>query len=142
MSKRSFRDTPAPKTEKPSYPTLKDFDQSRRTALLRLGGAIGAALFGAAALAGCGERKIGGSAPDAGRNPPPPSDGGQSVESIGTQGVAPLYDARIDEKPPQEPDARILAGDVPGPDARIEEPDMGNMAGGAPLPPAQIDAGK
>jgi hypothetical protein len=58
MSKRAFRGIPAPGLDKPAYPTLNDFDQSRRSALLQLG-AIGALL-----LMGCGARRIpGGAAP-------------------------------------------------------------------------------
>ncbi len=106
MSKRAFRGTPAPSVDKPAYPTLTDFDQSRRSALLHLG-ALGALLF-----MGCGDRRISGGA-DArpgvdGRVPPPPAPDGPA----GPSGVAPLPDARSDpgrpDTRPRYPDASIL----------------------------------
>lgn len=138
MSKRAFRESRAPTGEKPAYPTLSDFDKSRRSALLHLG-AIGALL-----LMGCGERRISGGAdagPGSDGRVPPQPDGPE-----GPSGAAPLPDARSDlrrpDAGPRYPDASLLEGDVAGPDARIDEPDQWPLAGGAPMPPAEIDGGR
>jgi hypothetical protein len=140
MTKRTL-DTSV-RQQKPGYPTYEEFDQSRRDALKHLG-AIGAALFGAAALAGCGDRKVGGGPDSAVR----PREDGSPLQP--DQGKFPISggkswepDARIELRPDQRhlPDARILQGDVAGPDARVDEPDPSPDPGYAPVPPARADA--
>lgn len=135
MDKRSFRKTPTrldgpcgpAQDEDPSYPTLKAFDDGRRSALRRIGAAVlGLGSLGAL-LSACGDRALH-TEPDQG---------------VGPAGVAPLPDSRIDQERPEVPDA--TGGVAPPPDARIDqrpppdaEPDW--PMGGVPrMPDAGID---
>ena len=116
MSKKLFRQRKVPAPDAADYPTLEEFDGSRRDFIARFGAAVlGASVLGSV-LSACGDRLVG-EDPDLG-NPP---------------GGAPSPDAKIDSQPPVPPD-----GAAPMPDAKIDEPD-GVMAGGAPMPDAQID---
>jgi hypothetical protein len=131
MRKRALGEQP--RHDKPSYPTYEQFDASRRAMLKQLG-AIGAAIFGAAALAGCTERNVsavpdgpqhtGGVARplDARIDTSPPDAGQPKPEGNIMGGVAQPPDSRVDRRPIR-PDAEIMAGGKPGPDARIEERD-------------------
>lgn len=118
MSKKLFRQRKLPSPRAADYPTLEEFDGSRRDFLSRFGAAVlGAGMLGSV-LSACGDRMVG-QEPDLGTPPP---------------GGAPAPDAKIDtQQPPIPPD-----GEAPLPDAKIDEPD-GMVAGGAPAPDAKID---
>ncbi len=137
MSKRQFRPSSSAKSKQPTYPTLDDFDQGRRTFLTRLG----AALIGASTLAtiGCGNRPLTAD-PDAGHQqwaggaPMPDGRIDQQIQVWDNAGIAPSRDARIDQR-----DSMPVPGEPPLPDARIDQQDGGIIAGGAPMPDAEID---
>jgi hypothetical protein len=121
-----------PPQGKPSYPTYDEFEASRRTLLKQLG-AIGAAILGAAALGGCGERRVA-AEPDL------------DIDPIAGEG--PLPDARIDSG---RPDAERLSGaadqrtrDHGRPqDAGIDAVEVDGSAGaGADRGEARRDAGQ
>jgi len=150
MEKRRFRSVPpAPREDTPSYPTLDEFDRaSRRGFLARLGAALVGA-GGLAVLGACGERRVGGGpdlGPTMGKQVPPDArvdvrgDGGSLDPDVGPEGgVARPLDARADRLPPPEPDAHILAGDAPGPDARVDEQVPDPSPGFAPVMDARVD---
>ncbi len=124
-SKRRFR-SPATDAKPASYPTLESFDESRRSALKRIGAAVlGLGSLGAL-LAACGDRVVH-TEPDQG---------------IGPAGVAPLPDSRVDQTPPS-PDGGV----APMPDSRVDqrpkpEPDAGpdwTMGGVPRMPDAGLD---
>lgn len=118
MSKKLFRQRTLPSPQAADYPTLEQFEGSRRDFLARFGAAVLSAGMLGSVLSACGDRMIG-AEPDLG---PPPLGG------------APAPDAKIDtQQPPFPPD-----GEAPLPDAKIDEP-AGMLAGGAPAPDAKID---
>jgi hypothetical protein len=143
MSKRDFRQLP--RARHAAYPTLDDFDlRSRRDFLGKLG-ALGAVLLGGSALAACDHRAAPASAgdataprlPDGGPTPRPP-DGGPAPDSHEWPpyaGGEPQPPAQLDAGP-RKPDAKLLEGDIAGPDARID----GEVTSGfAPAMDARID---
>jgi len=101
MDKRRFRTRSADETKSASYPTLEEFDEGRRSALRRIGAAVlGLGSLGALlGAAGCGDRALY-------REPD---------QSIGTAGLPPLPDARIDPPKPE-------GGIAPQPDSRVDQP--------------------
>jgi hypothetical protein len=130
MSKRGFRGSSTPQRPEADYPTLEQFDRSRREFLLA---ALGAG--GLVALSACGDRRAGKKAdPDGGE---PTHDGGVGPQPDSgppkpdveppSPGGAPLPDARVD------PDAGHIFGDVSEPDARVDQQPWG-PGGVPPLP--------
>jgi len=140
MAKRTFRRSPPPSGA--DYPTLDEFDRSRRRFLLGLGG-----LLGAGALAACGNRAVhaspdGGSAADTltpgpdgpvnmGGALPPPAQLDQGPDTWEIDGEPPMPDARVDQP-------IAYPGEAPQPDAQV---DTWGVSGGAPQPPAKADGG-
>ncbi|MFH1130119.1 MAG: hypothetical protein V1754_02210 [Pseudomonadota bacterium] len=131
MSKRKFRATPTTQKGNPQYPTIDEFDTSRRDFLRRLGATVLGASALAAGLAACSDTTI-----------PLP-------DMLQPPGVAPMLDARIDGQTSDSgPDA--TAGVPPAPDARIDActdtscllPDIGHTQGIAPMFDARIDNGR
>lgn len=133
MRKRDFRPAAGESSQRtPGVPTLDDFDRDRRAFLARLGAALG---LGALAAA-CGGRAVN------------ETDGGREIQypgfDGGPSGAAPAPDAEIEKPPvpgdagPPDPDWEVM-GDVPAPDARVDNaPDWG-IAGGMPAPDARVD---
>jgi hypothetical protein len=131
MEKRQFRGLSRPSPEKAAdYPTLSEFEESRRSVLRRIGAAVlGLGSLGAI-LSACGDRVVH-SEPDLGHTMgvarQPDSGIDQRPRLPDLQGVGPQPDALGDAEPP--PDAEVPA------DA---EPDWG-MAGVPRMPDAEID---
>lgn len=129
MGKRGFR-AGAAASQPASYPTLREFDSSRRRFLASLGAAaLGAAGLGAF-FSACGDRSV---------SDPEPQDLERRPPVHEAQGLAPAPDAREDHIPRHSgdglsplPDSRLDAGPVP-------RPDMKDTAGLAPSPDARID---
>ena len=134
MSKRGFRRTSEIAAR---YPILQHFETDRRRFLVGLGG-----LFGAGALAACGDRTI--PAGSEGGVKPKPPDGGSPETMWG--GAPPPPDARVDQSlsmgaralPDLGADSRVVFGDVAQPDARV---DLSMTQGFAPQPDAGADSG-
>ena len=150
MSKKLFRQRTIPSPEAADYPTLEEFDGSRREFLARFGAAVlGAGMLGSV-LSACGDRMVN-QQPDqgmvAGGAPPPDAKADTAQPPLPPDGEAPLPDAKIDE-----PDG-MVAGGAPAPDAKIDTPeasmgkrtppdagiDLQASPGFAPLPDAKVD---
>jgi hypothetical protein len=156
MSKRLFRRTPEEGSKAPTYPTLEEFDQNRRSFLWQLGAAILGSSVISAVLVSCDGRPV--TLEGDGQPPWDPAD----LSHIG--GVRVPDDARIDmrkdagvdalaPKRPDitkrlpdlgQPDSEITAGVAPMPDSRVDikppEPDIEVTMGEDTPPDARIDS--
>jgi hypothetical protein len=152
MSKRLFRGNVPVQQSQPQYPTLDDFDRSRRAFLTRLGGVLlGAGALGPV-LSGCSDRAITLEENEAGL--PRGSDAGVDSSPLLPDGSLPHPDmedhlagdpmpppSRLDARAPDQGPEWQLEGDVAPPDATIDQQvklDWG-LSGGAPAPDAKMD---
>jgi hypothetical protein len=152
MNKRHFRRRTDEVSEKPTYPTLDEFDLDRRRFLTRLSGA----LLGAGALAalqGCGDRALGldheedsgwrfGGArpePDAGIDGVHRDGAGAQPDLGWIGGTRPEPDALVVPGGPNLPDARGDGNDGGTKRDLFEEPDSLMLGGVARVPDARLD---